>query len=127
VERGETVQAAAAREIWEEAGLRPDNLWLRGVVVVDTGEAVGIALYVFSATAVAQEHTASAEGSLEWVPLAEVELRPCVADVPVLVKRLATTPASAPPFSARYWYDETGQMQMAFEGEAVGKLDETAP
>jgi 8-oxo-dGTP diphosphatase len=115
VERGENVQAAAAREIWEEAGLKPTDLRLRGVVTVDTGEPVGIGLYVFSATAEALAHTASAEGSLEWVPLADVASKACVADVPVLVKRLAGTPASAPPFCARYWYDGEGQMRMAFE------------
>jgi 8-oxo-dGTP diphosphatase len=86
-------------------------------VTVDTGEPVGIGLYVFSAMAETLAHTASGEGSLEWVALAEVGDKPCVADVPVLVRRLAETPASAPPFSARYWYDEAGVMRMAFEGE----------
>jgi 8-oxo-dGTP diphosphatase len=117
VERGESVQAAAAREIWEEAGLRPRDLRLRGVVVVDTGEPVGIGLYVFSATAEKGTHTESAEGSLEWVPLSQVEGRQCVADVPALVRRLAEAPASAPPFSARYWYNESGVMRMTFEGD----------
>jgi len=114
LERGESVQTAAAREIWEEAGLKVDNLQLRGVVTVDTGEPAGIRLFVFTARALSRATVASAEGRLEWVPLAEVAARDCVEDVPVLLERLAAQPASAPPFSANYRYDAAGRLKIDF-------------
>ncbi|MCC7358403.1 MAG: NUDIX domain-containing protein [Anaerolineales bacterium] len=117
VERGESVQAAAEREIWEEAGLKVTELRLRGVVTVNTGEAAGIGLFVFSAEAESRETVASAEGALEWVPTAEVGRRPCVSDVPVLLARLAGEAPGAPPFSAAYYYDAAEALQIEFYGE----------
>jgi 8-oxo-dGTP diphosphatase len=114
IERGESVQAAAAREIFEEAGLKVENLQLRGVVTVDTGEPAGIALFVFSAQALSRDTIASAEGTLEWVPLSEVPARDCVEDVPVLLARLATQAPSASPFSANYHYDNAGRLLIDF-------------
>lgn len=115
VERAEAVQAAAAREIWEEAGLRVSDLRLRGVVTVDTGEPVGIGLYVFTGAVATPAGVASGEGSLEWVRLADVRQLACVADVPLLLERITAQPAGAAPFSARYWYDAEGRMQVAFD------------
>ena len=117
IERGESVQAAAEREIWEEAGLRVTGLRLRGVVTINTGEPAGIALFVFTATAASRDTVASHEGTLEWVPLAEVPRCPCVSDVPVLLARLATEPPNAPPFSAAYSYDAAGKLQIEFSGQ----------
>ena len=114
VERGENVQAAARREIREEAGLEVDDLRLRGVVAIDTGEPAGIGLFVFTALAHTRTTHASAEGKLEWVPLASVAARDCVEDVPVLLERLARQPAGTPPFSARYYYADD-RLQIEFE------------
>jgi len=114
LERGESVQAAAAREVWEEAGLKVEQLRLRGVVTVDTGEPAGIALFVYTAHALGRATLASAEGSLEWVPLAEVAARDCVEDVPILLGHLAAQPPSAPPFSANYRYDTAGRLHIDF-------------
>jgi 8-oxo-dGTP diphosphatase len=116
IERGESVQAAAAREIWEEAGLKVDNLQLRGVVTVDTGEPAGIGLFVFTAHALSRATLASPEGQLEWVPLAEVAARDCVEDVPILLSWLAQQPPSASPFSANYRYDHAGRLKIDFTG-----------
>src|SRR5687768_8017947 len=55
VERGESVQTAARREILEEAGLAVDELRLRGAITIDTGEAVGIGLFVFTARALSRD------------------------------------------------------------------------
>ncbi len=114
IERGESVQAAAAREILEESGLRVEQLRLRGVVTVDTGEPAGIGLFVYTARALSRETVASDEGTLEWVPLAEVAARDCVEDVPILLGHLATQGASAPPFSANYRYDTAGRLKIDF-------------
>jgi len=114
IERGESVQAAAAREILEESSLRVEQLRLRGVVTVDTGEPAGIGLFVYTARALSRETVASDEGTLEWVPLAEVAARDCVEDVPILLGHLATQGASAPPFSANYRYDTAGRLKINF-------------
>ena len=47
VERGEDALSAARRELLEETGLRAD-LRLRGTVIVDAGEGVGVGLFVFT-------------------------------------------------------------------------------
>ncbi len=104
VERGETVRAAARREILEEAGLEVDELRLRGVVTIDTGEPAGIGLFVFTAVAASRACRPSAEGSLEWVPVAEASKLDAVEDVPLLLERLWAQPNGAPPFTGRYYY-----------------------
>ena len=115
VERGESVQAAAGREIYEEAGLRVTGLRLRGVVTIDAGEPAGIGLFVFTAQPAGGSLMASDEGSLEWVPLAGVRELPIVPDVAVLLERLASMPESAPPFSAHYHYDEHDELVIRFD------------
>jgi len=124
VERGETVHAAAAREIHEEAGVAVSQLRLRGVVTIETGEPTGIGLYVFTALAPSRTTQPSAEGALEWVPVARVGEVDCVEDLPTLLARLADMSESAPPFGAHYEYDPSGrQIITFFEPEAPGGLN----
>jgi len=115
VERGETVHAAAAREIREEAGLAADQLRLRGVVTIETGEATGIGLYVFTAKASDRATRPSTEGGLEWVPVASVSELDCVEDLPTLLARLRNMDDSTPPFGAHYHYDQGGHLVIAFD------------
>lgn len=115
VERGETVHAAARREIREEAGQEVSQLRLRGVVTIETGEATGIGLYVFTAAAASRQTVASGEGSLEWVPVERVDALECVEDVPVLLRHLATMDESTPPFGAHYHYDVAGKLVIALD------------
>jgi 8-oxo-dGTP diphosphatase len=123
VERGETVHAAAEREIGEEAGLRVADLRLRGVIAVDgtpEGEA-GVGLFVFSAQALTRELKASAEGVPEWVSPSQISSLDTVEDLPVLLGHLETLPLDAPPFSAHYQYDSNGRL--AIEFYSAGKRD----
>ena len=46
VERGEDILASARRELAEETGLQEAQLWLCGVITVDTGGNTGIGIYV---------------------------------------------------------------------------------
>ncbi len=118
IERGETVQAAARREILEESGLAVTDLRLRGVITIDTGEPAGIGVFVFTAQAQSRALVSSAEGALAWVARADVAALDTVTDVPLLLKYLSGRAPEAPPFSARYWYDEGGQLIIEFENDA---------
>ena len=120
VERGESVHAAAWREIQEEAGLSVTGLRLRGVVTVDLETEPGIGLFVFTATALSRDVTAASEGALEWVPISRVAALDAVEDLPRLVPYVFGLPPDAPPFGGHYRYDRNGQLVMEFFSEAVG-------
>lgn len=114
VERGETLHAAAEREILEESGLRVRPVRLRGMITIETGEAAGIGLFVFTALALSRETVASREGSLEWVDAAHVMEYDLVEDLFTLLPRLLALSPDAPPFSARYYYDADDRLVIEF-------------
>jgi len=114
VERGEDVLSAARRELSEEAGLVPDELWLAGTVTVDTGEEIGIGLYVMKGISRQGELHPSKEGELEWVPFDGIQSKELVEDLPVLLPRVLSQEPTDPPFSARYYYDEEEKLIVDF-------------
>lgn len=79
VEAAETIEAAALREVWEEAGIpadRIEGLALRGLVnAAGAGTAAGepgVLLCIFVGWALTREVVASAEGELAWVPVRDL-------------------------------------------------------
>jgi 8-oxo-dGTP diphosphatase len=117
VERGEDIISAARREILEETGLNVDHLCFRGSVVIDAGQPTGIGIFVFTAVAPTIQTISSSEGTLEWVSidrLLQVEL---VEDLPTLLPKVLAMNDADPPFFGRYWYEATGELQMAFESD----------
>jgi len=114
VEASEDVYTAARREIREETGLDVHDLYLRGMINIDTGQETGILLVVFTARSDGRETRPSAEGTLEWVPVDRIREYDLVEDIPVLLGRIAAMSDSATPFFARYAYDSRDQLCITF-------------
>jgi 8-oxo-dGTP diphosphatase len=117
VERGEDVLSAARRELFEETGLSSD-LRLCGTVVVDVEDQIGVGLYVFVGELGPIEVSASLrtshEGTLEWVPFKSLDRLPLVEDVAILLARIRGMKPNDPPFAARSFYDEGGNLRVDF-------------
>ncbi|NOZ07177.1 MAG: NUDIX domain-containing protein [Chloroflexi bacterium] len=113
VERGETPLDAARREIREEAGLQVERLHLRAIIHVGReGKETGVLLFVFAGPAPPGEPRPSAEGTLHWVPKDRALGLELVGDLPWLLPKLWSLPASSPPFFARYDEDEEGRIHV---------------
>ncbi len=114
IERGEDAHTAARRELLEETGLIPDDLWLVGTVIVDTGENTGISLYVMKGSCAEGLAQPSEEGDLEWVPFPNILEKDLVEDLSVLLPRVIKQKVSDSPFAARYYYDEGEKLVVEF-------------
>lgn len=116
VERGETIDQAARREILEETGLENvEELQLRGVTAIDANDTnIGIMLFVFTAVSATNEVVTSREGGLEWVDWHTLKPQSMVPDLPMLLSRVLKMHPGELPFFARYWYDQAGQLRVEF-------------
>jgi 8-oxo-dGTP diphosphatase len=120
VERGEDILSAAYRELSEETGFDIKDLWLCGLITIDTGEDIGVGIYVLrgdipsSAAGFSEKLPPSSEGALEWIPVNQINSLPLVEDLPVILPRILAAKPSDPPFSAHYWYDSTDRLMIVF-------------
>ena len=115
IERGETVLAAARRELDEEAGIQAEALRLVGTLLVDADENTGICLFILRGAYAAGMPAASKEGHPEWVGLAQLEGLPQVEDLNVILPRVLAAKSGDAPFSARSFYDQDERLQVVFD------------
>ncbi|MBL8145176.1 MAG: NUDIX domain-containing protein [Anaerolineae bacterium] len=118
IERDEDVEASARREIEEESGLTVRDLRLRGIHQIDTGEATGILLFIYTAWSDGRAVVNSAEGTLEWVHPRDLPGLDLVEDVAEILARLLKTDEDAPPWYAHVSYDANDQIVLRFVGQA---------
>ncbi|OQY36126.1 MAG: hypothetical protein B6I38_00400 [Anaerolineaceae bacterium 4572_5.1] len=105
IERGEDVLSAARRELMEETGLKTNDLWLCGTVIIDTQQSLGIGLYVFRGKYEGGSLKPSPEGKLEWVSFGDIAQKPLVEDLYIILPKVLGMDKTHPPFAARYFYD----------------------
>lgn len=110
VEQGEDPLTAADRELREETGLTSVNQRLAGVVTVNTGTSPGIGLYVFVGEADPAAELSGPAGTLEWVPLFEIERQPHVEDLPFLLAQAVKFLHDGSIFFAAYRYSSAGEL-----------------
>ncbi len=116
VEQGETLLAAACREVHEEAGLDSiPALHLRALITVDTLQNPGILLAVFVGDAPSEPVQASGpEGTLHWLPWRSLPKSSLVEDLPQLLPRLFAASSVNRVLYGHYTYDPEGHLQTSF-------------
>lgn len=114
VERGEHILAAARRELYEETGLQGVDLWLAGILAIDTGSSPGIGVFVFRGDYPRQTIPAGQEGLPEWQPISRLPDLPLVEDLPILLPRVLAQKRTEPPFYACYRQAQDGSLEIEF-------------
>jgi len=88
LEPGESPNAAAQRELREEAGIAAADLELRGIVHITMPEPPGIVLFVYTGSAEDVRLIPSEEGTPEWVHRDDLGSLDLVEDLPMLLPQV---------------------------------------
>ena len=114
IERGESIIDATKREFFEETGLTLEDEKLRALITIDTGENVGIGMFIFTGTAGAGNIIESDEGILEWHHITKLSEIPLVEDLPILLPKIFQAKEIRTPIYAQYSYDTDDQLRIEF-------------
>jgi 8-oxo-dGTP diphosphatase len=118
IERNEDPLTGAKREILEESGLDIHNLQLKSIHNIDAGQDTGIMLFVYTAISNSREFIDdSDEGTLEWIPIEQLNHYDLVEDLPLILPRILETSYGSAPFSVHVSYDENDEIVMRFVSE----------
>ena len=90
VEAGETIEAAARREVAEEAGITAIEDFRLAALINVEGDRTGVLLCVFTGSVASREVVASREGTPEWVALSALDALDLV-DGPEMVRAILDT------------------------------------
>jgi 8-oxo-dGTP pyrophosphatase MutT (NUDIX family) len=121
LEEGETPEACAAREVFEETGLALSHLRRHGVLNFYFGEKdePDWIVHVFSSTSFSGELKRSSEGPLEWVDLDKLPFDEMWEDdrhwVPLLLEDKA--------FSGDFYFNEAGDKLLRYSLSEVKPFD----
>lgn len=112
IEQGENAQISALRELQEETGVIPDELHFCGHILIDTGSATGIGLFVFGGRIQQPPPLKSTpEGSPAWLRLDKLDEQPLVEDLHWLIPKVQATMSGAPPFLGLYQFTDDGTLK----------------
>lgn len=114
IERYEDPLTSARREIFEETGLSVHDLRLCAIYNIDAGASTGIVLFVFIAQSESRDVIANDEGTLHWIPQANLLEYDLVEDLPIILPRILAMDTSTAPFFVHVSYDKNDQIQMFF-------------
>ncbi len=114
VERGEDILSAAKRELLEETGITQVDLWLCGIVTVDTQVNPGVCIFIFKGNYLHETPMVSNEGTLEWIHQAEIAGKPLVPDLPWILPKVFRFEPGNEVFFAHSNYNKDGNLVISF-------------